>query len=297
MLTARFSGVRPLLVWLYTLAAQQRGEKIILFAGTEPAAIYRSDNVGESWSEFPSLREVPNTEHWMFPPPPHIAHVKNIAFHPTQPETLYVCIEQGALLKSTDDGQTWVENNKYQLPADQFYNDDHRVLIRPSNPQEIFMGTGDGLCYSGDGGATWERLTNGDSRIGYPDAILLDPRDENVLYIGGPKSPPRTWGASKSADATVLKTADGGRSWQQLHNGLPTPQTGNIDAMGLYHFGAQIMLLAGTATGEIYVSENEGVSWNCLAQGIPPISKGGHYRWFLTAEEKEKIEEKMRVSV
>ncbi|QYY29488.1 glycosyl hydrolase [Cupriavidus pinatubonensis] len=279
---------------VYTLAAQQRDGRVVLYLGTEPSALYRSDDLGENWEEVSAMLSVPDQDKWTFPPPPHVAHVKNVAFHPAQPGTLYVCIEQGALLKTTDDGATWTEPRSYESAQDKFYHDNHRVLIRPSNPAQLFMCGGEGLHYSADAGETWTHLMTRADRIGYPDAMFIDPRDENVLYLGGPGNAPRDWGSKRSADATVLRSRDGGATWQEIRNGLPAEVIGNIEGMGLYHWADQVMLLAGTATGETYASEDGGENWYTVADNLPPISKGGHYRWFLQADEREKVEDRMR---
>ena len=94
---------------MYSMAARRRGDRVTLFLGTRPAALYRSDDLGESWIEVTTIFDVDDVDKWTFPPPPHIAHVKQIVFHPTDPDTLYVLIEQGAFLKSTDDGQTFTD--------------------------------------------------------------------------------------------------------------------------------------------------------------------------------------------
>ncbi|WP_322094297.1 WD40/YVTN/BNR-like repeat-containing protein [Paraburkholderia bannensis] len=279
---------------IYTLAAQPRAQGVVLYAGTEPSALYRSDDLGRRWTEVSAMLEVPGQERWEFPPPPHIAHVKNVAFHPDEPQTLYVCIEQGALLKTVDDGRTWTEPRSYESGQDKFYHDNHRVLIRRSNPAQLFMCGGEGLHYSADAGESWTHLMTRADAIGYPDAMFIDPRDENVLYLGGPGNAPREWAARRSADAKVLRSVDGGVTWQPIRNGLPEEIVGNIEGMGLYHWDDRIMLIAGTATGEVYASEDDGANWYTVATGLPPISKGGHYRWFLDVAAREKVEDKMR---
>src|SRR5690242_8377566 len=120
---------------VYSLACRQQGKEIVLFAGAEPASIYRSSDLGESWRELPALRGVPGTDKWHFPPPPHIAHVKSIALHPTRPATLFACVEQGALLTSEDDGETWRELDDYSRPDDPTYRDTHRVALHPKRPE------------------------------------------------------------------------------------------------------------------------------------------------------------------
>ena len=62
----------------------------------------------------------------------------------------------------------------------------------------------------------------------------------------------------------------------------------------MHHAGAQLMLVAGTATGEVFVSDDAGGEWSIAATGLAPISKGGHYRWFLDAQQREVVESAMR---
>jgi photosystem II stability/assembly factor-like uncharacterized protein len=206
---------------VYHLAAQQRRSGVVLWAGTEPAALYRSDDLGATWTELPSIRDVPDTDKWTFPPPPHIAHVKNIAFHPTDEATLYLCIEQGALLKSTDDGATWHELSSYSRVDDIAYRDMHRIAIAPLHPDILFMTSGEGVYRSTDAGSTWTHLTRKRDRLGYPDQLFIDPRDEQTIYVAGAANAPPNWRAKRDGNPGILKSSDGGHTWRELVNGLP----------------------------------------------------------------------------
>jgi photosystem II stability/assembly factor-like uncharacterized protein len=279
---------------IYTIAAQRRGDKVVLFAGTEPPALYRSDDLGESWRELPSIRDVPGTEHWTFPPPPHISHVKNIAFHPSEPTTLYVCVEQGALLRSLDDGATWKELTSYASDKDSFYHDVHRVAIAANNPRRIHLATGDGLYCSEDAGESWQHQQRRTDRVGYPDAMFLQPGDDKTIYLGGAGDAPETWRTEGGAHAGFIVSHDAGRTWTEVMDGLPVPIHGNIEAMAMHHSPAGTAFCAGTAVGDVFVSEDQGRDWKQIAAGLPPISKARHYRHFLSAEEKLRIEAEAR---
>src|SRR5687767_7502481 len=165
--TRRTSGLAHEHVW--TLACRERDGVVELYAGTQPAHLYRSTDYGASWEEIPGILEVAGQERWMFPPPPHQPHVKSVAFDPTDPEVL--------------DG--------YYAPTDLFYKDMHRVVLSPADPRRIYLATGDGLYASQDGGETWEHLcAPGSSLVGYPDGLLLAPGDDRTLFMAGGAAAP-----------------------------------------------------------------------------------------------------------
>ena len=281
-------------VHVYTVAAEQRGDQTILYAGVEPPALYRSHDLGRSWEDLASLREVPGTEKWIFPPPPHIAHVKNVAVHPARPGTIWALVEQGAVLKSTDDGKTWRELDAYASDQDSFYRDVHRLAIAASDPRRMHLATGDGLYFSTDGGESWEHQQRRSDRVGYPDALFLDPHDDQTVYLGGAGDAPETWRTQGGAFPGFVVSHDRGKTWSELMNGLPGAINGNIEAMAMHSWPGGLAFYAGTAVGDVFGSEDRGKTWSLIATGLAPISKARHYRHFLSAEDKKKIEDEAR---
>jgi len=271
---------------VYALAARRRGDRVTLFLGTSPAGLYRSEDLGESWTEVTSILGVPGTDQWTFPPPPHIPHVKQIVFHPTDPDTLYVLVEQGALLKSVDDGKSWTELSAYSHPDDEVYRDVHRMVIRPDAPDELYLATGCGAYRSTDGGATYDRLMRRGDRIGYPDFLFLDPVDRRALYVGGARTNPGAWRRTRIADSCLLHSPDEGKSWTELGNGLPDIVEGSFEAMCQHLWPDGMMLAAGTATGEVYVTEDGGASWTEVSENVRPVAKDHHYIAFLSDAER-----------
>jgi len=233
-----------------------------------------------------ALRGVPGTEKWNFPPPPHLAHVKCITIDPKNPTTLFTCVEQGALLKSEDDGENWVELDGYVLPDDATYHDTHRFEFHPDN-NVAYLSTGLGLSRSEDRGRTWRALTRRGGRLGYPDFISFDPANPDVLFLTGAAKPPQHWMADHGANPAILKSNDGGRTWRELEKGLPRPLVGSIEALTRHDFPAGSSLFFATATGEAYTSDDVGESWTCIATGLAAVSKAGHYRAFLPAQERK----------
>jgi photosystem II stability/assembly factor-like uncharacterized protein len=266
---------------IYSLASRRHGSGVVLFAGAEPASIYRSDDLGESWRALPALRGVPGTDKWHFPPPPHIAHVKSITIHPTRPATLFACIEQGALLISEDDGESWRELDDYSKPEDPTYRDTHHIVLHPKYPEIAYLATGVGMYRSDDGGRNWRALTQRGSRLGYPDFIVLDPNDPERLIVSGAETSPKEWPGNGTANSAVLKSGDGGQTWRELRDGLPPLIDGSIEAMSRYSWPGGAGLFFATSKGEVFASDDDGEHWTRIAQGLASVSKSVHYRAFL----------------
>lgn len=264
---------------VFTLALQP-GAPARLYVGTEPAALYRSDDLGKSFEPLPSLTSVPSAPNWTFPPPPHHAHVKCVAFHPTDSQHIYVGIEQGALLVSYDDGSTWEEITSYEPAGETLLRDIHRVVFGSPDPATVYMTTGDGLFCSSDGGETWARLSTQEDRIGYPDFFFLDPERDQTVYMCGASIIPNHWRTqcTTSVAPGILRSEDGGRTWQTLMAGLPDPVPGSIEAASMCTWPGGWSLYVATTTGSVYATEDRGETWSVAAEGLPPISKVGHYR-------------------
>ena len=260
---------------IYTLAAIREEGGVTVYAGTEPASLFKSRDLGLSWDEKPAISEQKN-EDWTFPAPPHIAHTKMLAFDPRNSQHFYAAIEQGALLETRDAGESWKELADYSRPEDRAFKDLHQVLIARANPERMFMTTGCGSYRSEDGGAHWQRMTDESFRLAYPDHIALSP-DEKTLFMSGAAGHPGTWRQSHNAGTAVLRSRDNGGHWELLSRGIPATAPCNIEAMSLAAWPDGYSLFLGDTDGSVYLSEDGGDSFKRIAQGLGPVSKGNHF--------------------
>jgi hypothetical protein len=67
---------------VFCVNAVSVGNRVRAYAGTEPAHLFMSEDMGRTWKELESLRSVPSVGEWTFPAPPHVAHVKHLTFDP-----------------------------------------------------------------------------------------------------------------------------------------------------------------------------------------------------------------------
>jgi photosystem II stability/assembly factor-like uncharacterized protein len=255
---------------IYSMSAVRAADGVRLYAGTEPAHLFVSRDHGESWQELPALRSVPTVDTWMFPAPPHVAHVKHIQFDPRAADTIYASVEVGGAMKSTDGGQTW-----RQLSG--FFEDVHRMMVTAARPDRLVMANGAGVYRSSDAGETWEQLTDRSARIGYPDTVIIHPQRPDTVFLAGAICGPGQWRETKTADARVARSRDGGTHWEYLEGGLPAHIHGNIEGMALHTWPGGVELFAGTTDGDVFFSADEGDTWVTIARAIGPVSKGGHH--------------------
>lgn len=255
---------------VYCIALGTKNGKVRLYAGTEPAHLYASDDMGRSWRELAGIRTMPSVPKWTFPAPPHDAHVINVTVHPHNPDIVYACVEQGGLFKSTDGGETWREL--------QGFNDDvHRVLIPESHPDRLFLPTGYGFYVSDDAGETWKDISALIKRIGYPDPMVIDPLNENVMFVAGGEADPYHWMQTKSANPRVARSIDGGNTWSISDNGMPERLDASFEAMAIESWPDGSSVYLGNTDGEVWVSDNGGDHWYRAIGNVGPVSKTIHH--------------------
>lgn len=263
---------------VYALAVGNAGNRVRVYAGTEPPHLYVSEDAGVTWTDLPAVTGVEGTADWIFPGPPHIPHVKYIAPDPAEADTVYVCVEQGALLRTRNGGKT------FEMIFDAKALDAHRLTAPAAALGSLFFtrgdwsGGGEGLYVSEDSGETWDRRTDR-ALIGYPDATLIHPDNPNLLFMAGATTSPGDWPKQRTAASRVARSRDAGRTWEVLA-GVPVEgATGNIESMAMHSWNGGYELFACGTDGDLYYSDDEGGTWSAVVEGLPAVSKAAHWRW------------------
>jgi hypothetical protein len=258
---------------VFTLACTSDAAGTIVHAGTEPARLFRSRD-GARWDELPALGAFPTSGLWNFPAPPFVAHTKHVDFDPRDRRIMYVAIEQGALLKSTDGGETFRELH-FQDASYVLNKDVHRVAINPLDPDELYVPGGDGISYSRDAGDSWTHIATPKMRIAYPDQLFCSTDTNGTIYVTGGGTSPDVWRRTGDANSTMARSRDHGRTWEEL----PLPaRRGNFEAATMVAWPGGFGFFAGTSDGEVFWSGDRGESWTQIAAGLAPISKCIHHR-------------------
>ena len=255
---------------VYSLAAATVEGKVRLYAGTEPANLFASDDMGRNWRELTGFRKVPGVDQWKFVADPFVGHAKTINIDPKNPRTLYVCVEVGGLLKSTDSGETWSV-----IPVTNA--DMHRTVFDPRDSSRMFTTGGAGVLLTLDDGKTWrELLARMKNPVGeYADQLVVRQSKPDVMVMGATQFSPRTWIDRKYAGTAIAKSEDGGETWRILRGGLPERITASIEAMCQVESPAGAEYFFGTTDGEIWHGDQDGERWTLIATAAP-VSKCIH---------------------
>jgi photosystem II stability/assembly factor-like uncharacterized protein len=189
------------------------GGRGVVYAGTEPSALFRSEDGGETWCECRGLNDLPSAGHWSFPPRPTTHHVRWITQDPHQEGRLYVAIEAGALIRSPDGGTSWQDRTP-DGPRDT-----HQLATHLSSPGRLYSAAGDGYFESRDGGDTWQRLEDG-LRRKYVWSVAVDQGDADNVIVSSAASPRHSHG---DPGESFLYRRTSGSTWHEIRDGLPDP--------------------------------------------------------------------------
>jgi photosystem II stability/assembly factor-like uncharacterized protein len=248
----------------------------VLYAGVEPAGLFRSTDGGISWEHVAGLREHASTPDWQPGNGGLILH--SIVPHPTDPERLWVGISAVGVFRTVDGGRTWVAQNKgvrvnhLPDPYPETGQCVHKLGMHPSRPDVLFQQNHSGAYRSDDAGASWIDINaNLPSHFGFPLAIHpQDPRTVFVIPLNGDDRGRHM----PDGRAAVWRSRDEGASWTRLAAGLPQEHAylgvlrealamDALDQPGI-HFG--------TSTGQLFSSRDGGESWELTADFLPAIS-------------------------
>jgi photosystem II stability/assembly factor-like uncharacterized protein len=247
--------------------------------------IQRSNDGGQTWEPVGDkfiYDGVPGTHQWYdgTPHPWEFKRVWHLEPSLTDPDAVYAGVEDAAIFRTTDGGQSWQElpglrghgtGPQWQPGAGGMCL--HTILLDPINRQRIYIAiSAAGAFRTDDGGATWKPINKGlhSQYIPNPTAEV----GHCVHHIALHGSRPNRLFMQKHWD--VMRSDDAGDSWQEVSGNLPTDFGFVIDVHA--HEPDTIYVVPIKSDGEhyppegklrVYRSRTGGNDWEALTNGLP----------------------------
>jgi photosystem II stability/assembly factor-like uncharacterized protein len=270
-----------------------------VYAGTQPAGLFRSEDGGYNWTPVEGLNRHPDQPKWSMSGGGDSC-LHSIEIDPRDPSHVYVAISTGGGYETKDGGKTWAMFASHPVPETKEaieFNEEtaklfpaesnpdtqdvdpaalaemHRVRIDNKSPDRLWTQTHTGVFLSTDSAKSWRDITAGlPSFHGFP--IAVSRRAPDAAYV----IPLAFYGLYANfrvcpGQLAVYRTNDDGKSWQALTKGLPGPD----DYQSVYRDGLDTDgmdpegVFFGTSNGEVYGSIDRGDTWQRLPGTLPPI--------------------------
>lgn len=259
---------------IWQICPGRADEPGVLYCGVEPAALFETQDGGETWSLVRGLFDHPHRPRWV--PGNGGLALHTIVLDPADKQRMYVAISAGGVYRTNDAGRTWTAQNRgirvMFMPSKypEFGQCVHKIVMHPERPERLFLQNHWGLYRSEDSSENWTDIANGvPSDFGF--AMVMHPKNPDCVYIVPVESD--QFRCACDGRLRVYRTRNGGASWEPLARGLPQKQAyetvlrdamtaDSLDPAGIY---------LGTRSGQLFGSCDEGKTWNKILDGLPAI--------------------------
>jgi photosystem II stability/assembly factor-like uncharacterized protein len=248
----------------------------VLYAGVEPAGLFKSIDGGATWAHVEGLTNHPSRPSWQPGNGGLICHT--VFAHPSDADRMWVAISAVGCFATEDGGRTWEARNQgvrvdgLPDPYPETGQCVHKMVAAAGQPDRLYQQNHCGTYRSDDAGRTWICLDEGlPSTFGFP--IVAHPSDPDTVFTI-PLNGDDRGRYVPEAKLAVWRTTDQGSHWSSLREGLPSSDAfvgvlresmarDDLQPFGLYF---------GTSTGQLFASADEGGSWRRMADLLPPIT-------------------------
>lgn len=267
-------GTAASLRYLWVLAPGGADQPGRIYAGTEPGALFVSDDDGENFSMVESLWNHESRKTAWFGGGRDQPGIHSIIVDPRDSKHVQIGISCAGVFETTDGGASWAPCNKglkatfLPNPDAEVGHDPHFVDFCLADPDVLWQQNHCGVFRSANGGESWDAVHEEGGPVDFGFAIAADQNDPNTAWVVPAENDDKRM--AHSGSVMVGRTEDAGKTWTHLRNGLP--QENCYDIVYRHALANSGDTLAfGSTTGNAWVSENRGDNWSTLGNYLPPI--------------------------
>ncbi|HVU11670.1 MAG TPA: hypothetical protein VHD90_10340 [Phototrophicaceae bacterium] len=261
------------LKYLYYLMPGGADQPNRLYLGTEPGGLFQSDDGGDSFQLVETLWDHPARENWWMGGGRPYAGLCSIVVDPRDSKHVTIGISVGGVYETRDDGQTWqgrnigLNSDYLPDPHAEYGSDPHFMLAAPSNPDVLWQQNHCGIFRSVDSAHSWTEVSQRPTAY-FGFAIAVDDHDPDVAWTVPAIDAEYRMAVDRSV--CVCRTEDGGKSWEELRNGLPQSTAYDLTFRHALDKRGDTLVF-GTTTGNVYLSDDRGDHWRCITHNLAPI--------------------------
>jgi photosystem II stability/assembly factor-like uncharacterized protein len=245
-----------------------------VYAGVEDAAIFKTTDGGQNWTELPGLRSAKG-ELWQ--PGAGGMGLHTIVLDPKQKDRIFVAISAGGAFRSDDGGNSWKPITKglvsqFELPDPQAEVGHcvHSIAMHPARPNVLYMQKHWDVMRTDDAGDSWHEISgNLPTDFGFP--IAVHAHEPDTVYVVPIKNDSEHY--PPEGKLRVYRSRKGGNEWEPLTDGLPQSDcyvnvlrtafgVDSLDSCGVYF---------GTTGGQVYASADSGDHWTAIVRDLPAV--------------------------
>lgn len=261
------------LIWSMAFADHQNPQS--LWAGTIPGGLFYSSDSGSTWTLNESLWDLKNKHQWMGGGYDHPG-IHSICIHPQNHNRITLGVSVAGVYVSNDGGINWTNKSQGMraeyMPVEKSFDpvgqDPHKLTQCQSSPGRLWVQHHNGIFVSENAAENWTEIEDVNPSV-FGFAVAIHPQDANTAwFVPGVKDECRI---PVDAKLVVTRTRDGGKSFETLNNGLPENSYDLVYRHGLDIDQTGNRLLMGSTTGNVWMSEDQGDSWQNLSNYLPPV--------------------------
>ena len=245
-----------------------------VFAGVEDAALFRTNDAGDSWHELSGLRTHETGSQWQ--PGAGGMCLHTIIESPTDPARIVVAISSAGAFRTDDAGTSWKPINR-GLSSEGIPDSDaevghcvHHITMHPSRPDVLFMQKHWDIMRSNDAGDSWFEVS-GNLPTDFGFVIDVNAHEPETIYVVPITSDSVHF--PLDGQLRVYRSCTGGGEWEPLTAGLPQRDCYvNVlrDAMAVDTL-EDCGVYFGTTGGQVYASANGGDTWEAIVRDLPAV--------------------------
>ena len=270
-------GKNAMLKQLWCMQHGGKDNPELLWLGTEPGGLFRSEDGGQSFHLVESLWNHPSRMkegQWFGTGSDH-PFIHSIEVNPSDSDHIFVAISSAGVFESKDGGSSWDSRNRGLVatylpnPQAEVGHDPHILLMHPLNHKVLWQQNHCGVFLSQNRGLTWQNVSAKEGLPSYGFAMAIDDQDPAKAWVIPVESDEQR--VAPDLSLQVFETNDFGTSWQSVSVELPANNAFDI-VLRQSFIKSEDLFVFGTTNGNLYYTSGDKIKWQLASSNLTKVN-------------------------